>query len=162
MSAIIDLQLATTSKVIPTLDNVQLWLDTVLLHQNLTQQEITVRIVDIKESQALNCEFRGKDSPTNVLSFPFEMPDIVFQSDVSELDEMPAFLGDLVICSQVVETEAKQQNKQNLDHWAHMIIHGCLHLLGFDHIEEAEANEMEAIEIAILKQLSIDDPYQDH
>lgn len=162
MSAIIDLQIATTSKVIPTLDNVQLWLDTVLLHQDLTQQEITVRIVDVEESQALNSEFRGKDSPTNVLSFPFEMPDIVLQSDDNELDEMPVFLGDLVICSQVVEAEAKQQNKQNLDHWAHMIIHGCLHLLGFDHIEEAEANEMEAIEIAILKQLSIDDPYQDH
>lgn len=162
MTAILDLQLATTSSVIPTQDNIQLWLNTVLAHQNLSAHEITVRLVDIEESQALNLDYRGKDKPTNVLSFPFEMPEILSQQDADEDSKIPSLLGDLVVCSQVVEAEAKQQNKPNLDHWAHMIVHGCLHLLGYDHIEDAEADEMEGLEITILKQLSIDDPYQDH
>ncbi|MEP0354838.1 rRNA maturation RNase YbeY [Paraglaciecola sp.] len=162
MSTIVDLQIATTSTVIPTKDKIQLWLNTVLAHQNLTAQEITVRLVDIEESQALNLDYRGKDKPTNILSFPFEVPEVLSRQDANEDIKIPSLLGDLVVCSQVVEAEAKLQNKQNLDHWAHMIVHGCLHLLGFDHIEDTEANEMEALEIAILKQLSIDDPYQDH
>ncbi|MFT2090999.1 rRNA maturation RNase YbeY [Paraglaciecola sp. 2405UD69-4] len=154
--------MATTSEAIPSERNIQLWLDTVLAHQNLSNQEITVRLVDTQESQALNFEFRGKDKPTNVLSFPFEMPEIMIHDEANQQGDMPPLLGDLVICSQVVEAEATQQNKANLDHWAHMIIHGCLHLLGYDHIEDGEANEMEGLEIAILKQLAIDDPYQDH
>jgi probable rRNA maturation factor len=92
------------------------------------------------------------DKPTNVLSFPFESPPEV------KLD----LLGDLVICAEVVEQEAQQQNKNLMHHWAHMIVHGTLHLLGYDHVEDSDAQQMEALEITILAKLAIDDPYQDN
>jgi probable rRNA maturation factor len=114
--------------------------------------EVTVRICDSAESQQLNRDYRGKDKPTNVLSFVFEAP--------THIDS--PFLGDLVICAALVEREAKEQNKAILDHWAHLCIHGLLHLLGYDHIEEEEALEMENLETHVLAQLGIDDPYQDH
>jgi probable rRNA maturation factor len=114
--------------------------------------EVTLRIVDTIESRQLNLDYREKDKPTNVLSFPFDAPEHI---------ELP-FLGDLVVCAAVVEQEATEQNKQIIDHWAHLCIHGLLHLLGYDHIQENEAQEMEGIETAILAKLSIDDPYQDH
>jgi probable rRNA maturation factor len=114
--------------------------------------ELTLRIVDASESQQLNADYRDKNKPTNVLSFPFEAPEYI---------DMP-FLGDLVVCAIVVENEAKEQNKNISDHWAHLCIHGLLHLLGYDHIQEDEAEEMESIETSILAKLDIDDPYQDH
>ncbi|MCY7295826.1 rRNA maturation RNase YbeY [Alteromonas sp. a30] len=149
MSTILDYQLASEFSPIPSEAEVQKWVEAVLQHQGLTKQEITVRIVDAEEGQALNHDYRQKDYPTNVLSFPFEAPPQV---------DMP-FLGDLVICAQVVAKEAQEQNKELMHHWAHMVIHGTLHLLGFDHIEAEEAEEMETIEVAILNQLGIDDPY---
>ena len=112
--------------------------------------EITIRLVDSDESQQLNNQYRGKDKPTNVLSFPFEVPTGI------ELD----LLGDLVICAPVIAAEAIEQNKSENAHWAHMVIHGCLHLLGYDHINDQEAEEMEALEIALLAKLNIADPYQ--
>ncbi|WP_271273214.1 rRNA maturation RNase YbeY [Aliamphritea hakodatensis] len=111
--------------------------------------ELSVRIVDEAESQQLNNDYRGKDKPTNVLSFPFEVPEGI------ELD----LLGDLVICAPVVSREADEQNKPLMHHWAHMVIHGCLHLLGFDHINDADAEEMEALEVKLLSQLDISNPY---
>ena len=111
--------------------------------------ELSIRLVDEAESQTLNRDYRGKDKPTNVLSFPADLP--------PEL-ELP-LLGDLVVCRQVVEREAEEQHKAPHDHWAHMIIHGTLHLLGFDHIDDGEAEVMEALEIALLGQLGIDNPY---
>ncbi|MFT4732543.1 MAG: putative rRNA maturation factor [Gammaproteobacteria bacterium] len=122
--------------------------------EDIQQQafEVTLRIVDTIESRQLNLDYRAKDKPTNVLSFPFEAPEHI---------DMP-FLGDLVVCAAVVEQEAKEQNKQIIDHWTHLCIHGLLHLLGYDHIHENEAQEMECIETAILAKLNIDDPYQDH
>ncbi|WP_261843883.1 rRNA maturation RNase YbeY [Aliamphritea ceti] len=111
--------------------------------------ELSIRIVDNAESQQLNNDYRGKDKPTNVLSFPFEVPDGI------ELD----LLGDLVICAPIVSSEATEQNKPLMHHWAHMVIHGCLHLLGFDHINDADAEEMEALEIKLLAQLEISNPY---
>jgi probable rRNA maturation factor len=114
--------------------------------------EVTLRIVDLAESRQLNLDYRNKDKPTNVLSFPFEAPEHI---------EM-AFLGDLVVCAAVVEQEAKEQNKPVINHWAHLCVHGLLHLLGYDHIDETEAQEMEGLETAILAKLNIDDPYQDH
>ena len=113
------------------------------------ETELCIRIVDEAESQSLNLEYRGKDKSTNVLSFPFEAP--------------PGFpgniLGDLAICAAVVEREASEQNKPIHHHWAHMVIHGVLHLLGFDHIKDDEAEEMEALERELLAQLQIPDPY---
>ncbi|OCG18683.1 rRNA maturation RNase YbeY [Gilliamella sp. App6-5] len=151
MSAIIlDLQIATEDTLnLPTEAQILQWLN-VILPQFMDNAELTIRIVDEQESQQLNNTYRHKDKPTNVLSFPFESP--------IEIDVL--LLGDLIICKQVVEAEAKQQHKSLTSHWAHMIVHGCLHLLGYDHILDEEAEEMENIEIAIMQQLGFEDPYQ--
>lgn len=162
MSATLDLQIASDSPDIPSLEAIQLWIDEVFLHQQITDRELTVRIVDESEIQELNSQYRGKDTPTNVLSFPFEMPELTLPIDVQIDESLSEFLGDIVICAQVVKREASQQNKPIEHHWTHMMIHGTLHLLGYDHIEEHEAQEMEGIEIAILQKLAIDDPYQNH
>ncbi|WOH37742.1 rRNA maturation RNase YbeY [Thalassotalea fonticola] len=144
----VDLQVVCNNVQLPTLSQLQLWADTALKPYN-KNFELTIRLVDREESQQLNHQYRDKDKPTNVLSFPFEVPPGI------ELD----LLGDLVICADVVEFEAKDQNKELFSHWAHMIIHGCLHLLGYDHITQDEAKEMEAIEIGLMAQLGYSDPY---
>lgn len=118
------------------------------------ESELTIRIVDSEESQQLNNEYRGKNKPTNVLSFVFERP-----MHIPEEVELP-LLGDLVICAPVVKQEAEQQNKTQDAHWAHMIVHGVLHLLGYDHIEEQEAEEMEQLETELLAEMGFADPYQ--
>lgn len=166
MSIHIDLQLASGCSDIPSLIDMQRWLNILMSEQQLVDKEITVRVVDIAEIQQLNSQFRGKDKATNVLSFPFEMPSITLPNDM-DMDMnmekmMPNFLGDIVICAPVVKQEAAEQNKAIQDHWAHMLVHGTLHLIGYDHIEEQDANEMEGIEISVLKKLAIDDPYQNH
>lgn len=147
---ILDLQVAITqTDRLPTEQQIMQWLN-VILPQFMDQAEITIRIVDEAESQQLNHTYRQKNKPTNVLSFPFESP----------IDIEVPLLGDLIICKQVVEKEAQEQHKLLISHWAHMIVHGCLHLLGYDHIVDEEAEEMESIEIDIMKQLGFDDPYQ--
>lgn len=115
--------------------------------------ELTIRVVDETESQALNNEYRGKDKPTNVLSFPFEWPEGL------PADALTPMLGDLAICAAVVQHEAQQQHKSADAHWAHMIIHGVLHLLGYDHIEDADAETMETLEIELLAGLGYANPY---
>lgn len=151
MSVTLDLQLACADSAgLPTEADFQRWLDAAILPFQ-QEAEVTVRVVDSAESHELNLTYRGKDKPTNVLSFPFECPPGV---------ELP-LLGDLVICSQVVEQEAQEQNKPLLAHWAHMVVHGSLHLLGYDHIEDDEAEEMEALEIEFLAALGYANPYQD-
>ncbi len=112
--------------------------------------EMTVRIVDEVESAQLNESYRKKSGSTNVLSFPFEAP--------PEID-LP-LLGDLVICASVVEREAKEQNKIPQAHWAHMVVHGCLHLQGYDHIEPQQAEQMEALELDIMLRLGFSNPYE--
>ena len=136
---------------LPTEDDIEHWLTQVFAHEGITEKEVTVRFVDTNESQMLNNTYRNKDKPTNVLSFPFEAPPGI---------DVP-LLGDLVVCQVIIEKEAQQQNKQLHSHYAHMIVHGCLHLLGYDHIEDDEAEHMESIEIALLANLNIDDPYQE-
>ena len=168
MSINIDLQLASGCSDIPSLIDMQGWLGVLMSELQLVDKEITVRVVDTAEIQQLNSQFRGKDKATNVLSFPFEMPSITLPNDMDmdmdmDMEQMmPNFLGDIVICAPVVKQEATEQNKLIQDHWAHMLVHGTLHLIGYDHIEEQDANEMEGIEISVLKKLAIDDPYQNH
>lgn len=155
MIAIIDYQQAFEgdegiASAIPSLPQIEQWANAVLECQGLGEHEITVRFTDEAESQSLNYEYRGKDKPTNVLSFPFEAPPGIEMN----------LLGDLVICAPVIMREAEEQNKPHLHHYAHMVVHGILHLLGFDHIEDDEAEAMEEKEISILATLKIDDPYQ--
>ncbi|MFI8032555.1 rRNA maturation RNase YbeY [Acinetobacter sp. ABJ_C3_5] len=117
--------------------------------------EIGIACVDIAESHELNLQYREKDKPTNVLSFPSDIPEEM----LSLLNAEP--LGDLVICIPVVLQEAAEQQKTPNDHFNHLLVHGVLHLLGYDHeTSEAEAEEMEALEIEILKKLGIANPYQ--
>lgn len=146
---ILDLQLACESQDgLPTEADFQRWLDAAVLPFQ-GEAEVTVRLVDIEESHELNHTYRGMDKPTNVLSFPFEAPPGM---------EMP-LLGDLVICRQVVEKEAEEQNKILTAHWAHMVVHGSLHLLGYDHIDDDDAQEMESLETEIMQNLGYLDPY---
>jgi len=113
--------------------------------------ELSIRLVDEKEAAELNSSYRGKTGATNVLSFPFDSP----------IPMEPRLLGDLILCVPVVEKEALEQHKIVNDHWAHLVVHGCLHLLGYDHIEQDQAEQMENLEITILQSLNIADPYID-
>jgi probable rRNA maturation factor len=113
------------------------------------EAEVSIRIVGETEGAELNARYRGKTGPTNVLSFPAELPAGV---------PLPT-VGDLVICAPVVTREAHAQGKQPSAHWAHLTVHGCLHLIGYDHEQEAEAAEMEALETDILARLGFPDPY---
>ena len=147
MSVTVDVQRIMSGG--PSDETIQQWVEQALALENKDDAELTVRIVDESESAALNEEYRHKSNSTNVLSFPFECPDEV------ELN----LLGDLVICAPVVEREAKEQDKSSQAHWAHMLVHGVLHLLGYDHIEESDAQNMEAREIKILEDLGFPNPY---
>ena len=151
MPATLDYQLACENQPVPSALVVQEWLNTLFVQQQLASGEVTVRIVESSEGQALNQAYRQKDTATNVLSFPFEAPEGMTMD----------FLGDIVICAEVVNREASAQHKTRDAHWAHMIVHGVLHLLGFDHINEVDAEQMEALEVEILNKLGIDDPYTD-
>lgn len=150
MSTNIEVQYQIEATGLPTPEQFDNWVSAALKGRH-EQGEVCIRVVDKAESQMLNSTYRQKDKPTNVLSFPFEVPEGV------PLD----ILGDLVICADVVAEEAAEQGKQAKDHWAHMVIHGCLHLLGFDHINDNEAEEMEALERQILAGLNIADPYSE-
>jgi len=148
MSIVLDLQIATTATNIPSEASLLRVLNAAVSPFQ-EEAEVTIRIVDEAESQQLNFDYREKDKPTNVLSFPFQAPPGI---------ELP-LLGDLVICAQVVAREAEEQNKPLEAHWAHMVVHGSLHLLGFDHINDADAEEMEAEEVQILHDLGYANPY---
>jgi len=153
MTVHLDIQRAVESDRQPSDEDFMKWVGLVFRHLDITEAELTIRIVSNEESQQLNLSYRGKDKPTNVLSFPFaaELPDGV------EMD-IP-LLGDLVIAQQTLEQEASEQNKTIADHWAHLVVHGTLHLLGYDHIESTDAEEMEALERTILAASGISDPY---
>lgn len=150
----LDVQIASAEAGLPAESEFSRWVQAALDGAGFkppagVPTEMTIRMVDAAESRDLNLTYRGKDKPTNVLSFPFEVPDDV------EL----GLLGDLVICAPVVAQESQEQNKTTTAHWAHMVVHGTLHLLGFDHVEADEAAEMEALETQILQELGFADPY---
>lgn len=147
MSVILDLQTVSSAQV-PSEKQFQQWVDAALAALE-EDAELSIRLVDEPESAELNLEYRGKQGPTNVLSFPFDSP----------VPMTPMLLGDLVICVPVVAREAVEQDKAQDDHMAHMVVHGCLHLLGYDHLEDDEAEQMEALEIKILQTLMIKNPY---
>ncbi len=138
------------SMSIPGKQSFQLWAESACLSEDDTIASL--QIVDRDEMQTLNKKYRDKDAPTNVLSFPMQLPEEVGVK----------LLGDLALCVDVINEEAEQQGKQLRAHWAHMVVHGMLHLQGYDHIENADAGVMEAMEIDILKKLDFENPYLVH
>lgn len=144
----LDMQIATASTDYPVEQQFQLWVD-LALADKAEDTEIVIRLVDEAESAELNSQYRHKTGATNVLSFPFEAPPGI-QFDL---------LGDIVICAPLISQEAIAQKKLPEQHWAHITIHGVLHLLGYDHVKDQDAEEMEALEIEILSKLSIANPY---
>lgn len=152
MKLALDVQRASECYSIPNDNQLTSWVKTAL-QSEFTRIELTIRIVAIEEMAMLNKTYRHKDGPTNVLSFPFEQPE-------GASLEIP-LLGDIIICADVVEAEAHAQAKSVQAHWAHLVIHGCLHLLGYDHIDQNEAQIMEALEIKYLKKCGYENPYED-
>ncbi len=146
----VDFQVVSESAHLPSQNLLQKWVDTVLT-DTTEDSEIVIRIVDEVEMIQFNEQYREKKGATNILSFPFELPEGIDSQ----------LLGDLLVCAPIVELEAQQQNKSLNHHWAHMIVHGVLHLIGYDHINDREAEEMEALEKKILKSIKINNPYEE-
>ncbi len=144
----IDVQFAVSADGMPDADTLRKWAAAVLQEQTKTV-ELVIRVVDEAEITALNRQYRGKDGATNVLSFPSELP-----AEVGS-----ALIGDIVICAPVVARECVLQNKSRDAHWAHLVIHGVLHLQGLDHQTDDEARRMEACEARLLGELGFADPY---
>lgn len=154
----VELQVACRTETIPHEDDIRGWIeDTLRLSGNVEAGEfdVVVRVVDERESRALNYRFRQKDKPTNVLAFPADPgPEI---ATVPEPPERP--LGDLALCAPVLEREARQQGKTPAAHWGHLLVHGTLHLLGYDHQNADDAAQMERLEAGILAARGVADPY---
>jgi probable rRNA maturation factor len=144
----IDVQIGTDAVNLPSIDQVNQWVDAVLRGER-SQAQLAIRFVDEAEGAQLNAAFAGKDYATNVLSFPADVP-LGLDFDV---------LGDIAICAPVVDREAREQGKSNTAHHAHLVVHGVLHLLGMDHQDDTQAQTMEAAEQAILAKLGFADPY---
>jgi probable rRNA maturation factor len=149
MAIVIDLQNETGYADIPAAAEFGRWV-TAALRESHAQLEQTIRVVDEPQGRELNLRFRGKDSATNVLAFTAD-------DELLEYD----CLGDLVLCAPLVAREAVQQGKQAAAHWAHLVVHGMLHLQGYDHQGESQAAEMEALEIEILDTLGYTNPYNE-
>lgn len=152
MTLAIDIQLVSRAAGLPSTQQIRSWVNAAWRGTDAaTDEEVVVRVTDEEESERLNHEFRGMRKPTNVLSFPFDpVPGIDF-----------CHIGDLVICAPVVEREAGEQGKTAEAHWAHMVVHGMLHLQGYDHQEPGPAEQMESLETAILATLGFPPPYLD-
>lgn len=153
MTVQVDVQNACDDDTAPETQIVESWIARAVAAAGAGSAfEVSVRIVDADEIHALNSKYRGKDEPTNVLSFP--------AGKVAGLPaDIPVLLGDVVVCASVVRDEAEAQGKAVADHWAHMLVHGTLHLLGFEHETDTEAAAMEALEIRILSDHGLADPY---
>lgn len=154
MNASVDVQLAATGGDVPDVATVREWVQQALDGAGVSGDlEVSVRVVDEDEMQSLNRRYRERDRPTNVLSFP--------AGPIAGLPEGESGpLGDVVVCAAVVSAEAAAQQKPVADHWAHLLVHGTLHLLGYDHEHEDDAREMEALEVQILGLSGISDPYR--
>ena len=151
MNAIVDLQIADENSSCPSQKQCEQVLQMVLDTLGITEsKECTIRVVGEKESAELNEQYRGKEGATNVLSFRFDSP----------IDIEVDLLGDLIICSPIVVEQAKAQHKSEAMHWHHLIVHGCLHLLGYDHLDDADSDKMEALECEIMMKLGYSDPYE--
>ncbi len=144
----VEVQYIDRSRGVPTEQEFSAWASAAL-DAGGSSLEMVIRVVGEEESRQLNYRYRGKDKPTNVLSFPFAAPPDL------EINQ----LGDLVICAPVVKREAAEQHKKESEHWAHMVVHGVLHLQGYDHQADREADEMEQREKKILAGFGIADPY---
>lgn len=148
----VEVQRLTDSVTTPDDQEFERWVSVALAGKR-QQADVVIRIVDREEARQFNLQYRQKDYATNVLSFPAELPEGIPANVAGSV------LGDLLICAPVVAEEAKSQGKQELDHWAHLSVHGVLHLLGYDHEVESEAAVMESLEVEILKELGVSDPY---
>lgn len=153
MNVQVELQQASVQADCPGEAEFQSWIAAALQDYG-RDAEIVVRIVDERESAELNASYRGKQGPTNVLSFPFEVPPGL------PADQLGGLLGDLVMCAPVILREANEQGKSPQSHWAHMAVHGTLHLLGYDHQTDQDAGQMEALETRILAGLGFPCPYE--
>ncbi len=153
MKVLVDVQQACNDDTIPETEIIDAWVTRAVEAAGTSHDvEVSVRIVDAEEVRALNREYRDRDKTTNVLSFP--------AGPLAGLpDDAPTLLGDIVVCASVVDSEAAEQGKTVANHWAHMLVHGTLHLLGFDHQDETEAAGMEALETQVLTEHGLSDPY---
>ena len=149
MNITVDLQ-NRTSHELPTLEDLERWV-AIAIEDKTKVQSVCLSVVEPDEIQSLNKQFRHKDKPTNVLSFPNQAP----------IELSDGFMGDMVVCAQILEQEAHQQNKDLVAHWAHMVIHSTLHLQGYDHRTEDDAFIMESKEITLMKELGFGNPYQE-
>jgi probable rRNA maturation factor len=151
----IQIQIATSRARIPHANSLRAWARAAIPSAGYA---ICIRVVGSAESRKLNRQWRGKDKPTNVLSFPYsEFP----ASDQRPGASWPIVVGDLVLCAPVVTREAREQGKPAQAHWAHMVVHGLLHLQGHDHVKNRDAKRMEASEVEILSGLGYPNPYLD-
>lgn len=147
---VVDIQFASIHSGLPSAQTLEAWVTHVLRALGRTEVELTLRLVDEEEMTRLNTVYRRQSGPTNVLSFPAE-----------DMDELAVpLLGDIVICADVVCQESLAQGKSPEAHWAHMVVHGLLHLLGYDHHQHQEAEEMETQETQLLAELGFKDPYE--
>lgn len=153
MNVTVELQNASLDQDgLPSEETLETWAQKALeIGGRTADAELTVRLVEPQEIQSLNALYRHIDKPTNILSFPFECPEEV---------ELP-LIGDLIVCMQVLRREAEEQGKSVEEHFAHLIVHGCLHLIGFDHIEPEDAKIMEPLEVKAVMALGYDNPYKD-
>jgi probable rRNA maturation factor len=168
---IVDVQYATSRRGVPHAASLRAWAQRAYRHAVAEARvdappniAVTLRVVGSGESRRLNRTWRGKDKPTNVLSFPALSFDVAGARGRSEAARMPgnepAQLGDVAICAAVVAREAREQHKPPRAHWAHMVVHGILHLLGYDHERDGDAKVMEARETKLLRQFGYSDPYR--
>lgn len=158
----LDLQNPNEVESVPSMVDMKVWCEAAIQVGSFKKAfenklSVLIRVVDSEESASLNKNYRDKEGPTNVLSFPNDVPD--FMLEITELSKQNSHLGDLIICEGLVQKEANKQGKSITSHWAHLIIHGVLHLQGFDHLDDKQANEMEGLEIQILEKLGFINPY---